>query len=158
MRLASIGSAGREGFATAVTLLIILVLAIIGLGAAWLATTEKKTSFAESVHLSALYSADSGGESAINYLRLVQAPPAYSGTNRTVRALNQTVLEGSQSYDFTCNLCNNNPLPAMSPAVGWGSEYRYFNYRVTADGWASREGRSAVRLLASRLFRVGSYN
>ncbi len=154
MRLVRTEASGREGFATAVTLLIILVLAVIGLGAAWLASTEKKTSFAESVHLTALYSADSGGESAINFLRLAQSPPPYTGASLTVRLQSQTVLEGTQSYGYQCNMCSGTP-PPVSPAPGWGTEYRYFNYRVTADGWASQQGRSAVRMIASRLFRVG---
>ncbi len=151
MTLGNIGRAGREGFATAVTLLIILVLAVIGLGAAWLASTERKTSFAESVRLTALYSADSGGEAAINFLRLAQAPPAYVGAARTVRTQGQTALVGTQSYGYGCNFVS------VRPRAGWDG-YLDFNYRVTADGWASQEGRSAVRLLASRLFKVGSYN
>ncbi len=151
MKLGHIGGAGREGFATAVTLLIILVLAVIGLGAAWLASTEKKTSFAESVHLTALYSADSGGEAAINFLRLAQAPPAYTGAARMVRNQAQTAMVGTQSYGYGCNFVN------AQGRIGWDGYYD-FNYRVSADGWASQEGRSAVRLIASRLFKVGSYN
>jgi len=142
---------GREGFATAVTLLIILVLAVIGLGAAWLASTEKRTSFAESVHLTALYSADSGGEAAINFLRLAPAPPAYTGANHSVRTQGSTALAGTQSYGYGCNFVS------AQGRIGWDGYYD-FNYRVTADGWASQQGRSAVRLIASRLFKVGSYN
>jgi len=143
----------RDGFATAVTLLIILVLAVIGLGAAWLASTEKKTSFAESVHLSALYSADSGGESAINFLRLLPSPPAYTGAAKTVRSQAQTTIEDTQRYDYACN------FDTMRPLVGWDTGYAEMNYRVTAGGWAAQQGRSAVRLVASRVFRIGSgYN
>jgi hypothetical protein len=144
----------RDGFATAVTLLIILVLAVIGLGAAWLASTEKKTSFAESVHLTALYSADSGGEAAINFLRLLPSAPAYAGAHKMVRSQAQTALEGSQRYDYNCQFLNKGPAPA-----GWDTGYAEINFGVTAGGWASQQGRSAVGLVASRLFRTeAGYN
>ena len=68
MRLTPISTPDRDGFALVTTLLILLVLSVIAVGAAWLASSEKRASFAESVHLSAVYSADAGGEAGINFL------------------------------------------------------------------------------------------
>ncbi len=140
----------RDGFALVTTLLIILVLGVIAIGAAWLASAEKKTSFADSVHMTALYSADAGGEAAINFIRLAAAPPPITNfASREVRDQGQTALQGTQTYAYNCRFVSKRPKP------GWGIEYLDYDYRVNADGRASQEGRSAVRVLASRLFREG---
>ena len=59
-RLEPNGSPGREGFALVSALLIVLLLSVLAVGVAWLASSEKKTSFAESVHLRSVLSADAG--------------------------------------------------------------------------------------------------
>jgi len=141
---------GREGFALATTLLIILVLGVIALGAAWLASAERKTAQAESVHMRALFSADSGSEAAINFIRLADAPPAIMDlADRSVRQQDLTALEGSQSYAYDCQFLRKRPKP------GWGMDYLDYDYAVLADGEAGRQGQSAVRVVASRLFREG---
>jgi hypothetical protein len=140
----------RQGFAMATTLLIILVLSVIALGAAWLATTEKRTSFAESVHLEALFSADAGGEAAVNFIRLNETPPPITEfVNMTVMNQGETVLQGDQSYDYICRFVAKRPRP------GWGLEFLDYDYEVVANGEAASKGRSAVQLLASRLYREG---
>ena len=52
----------REGFALVTALLVVLVLSILAVGVAWLASTEKKTSWAQGVHVEAIFTADAGGE------------------------------------------------------------------------------------------------
>ncbi len=141
---------GREGFALATTLLIILVLTVIAVGASWLATTEKRTSFAEGVHISATFSADAGGEAGINYLRLVPSPPSIIDFgDMTVHSQGTTPIQGTQTYDYTCQFLQKRPRP------GWGLEFLDYDYAVASNGNASQDGRSAVRLVASRLFREG---
>ena len=41
----------REGFAMVTTLLVVLILSVLAVGVAWIASSEKKTTFAESVHV-----------------------------------------------------------------------------------------------------------
>jgi len=144
------GPLPREGFALATTLLIILVLGIIALGAAWLATTEHKTVHAESVHLRALTAADAGSEAAINFIRLVDDPPTITNfADRTVRQQGTTAIEGTNTYDYGMRFARKRPRP------GWGVEYLDYDYAVTARGQASVQGQSGVQLVASRLFREG---
>lgn len=142
----------REGFALVSALLIILVLTIIGLGAALLAKNEKRCSFSECVHARALCSADAGGECAINYLRLSEDPPLMLDTaTQLVNTVAPTVLEGSQQYAYTCRYVGQRPKP------GWGTEYLDYDYAVDANGASSREGRSDVALVISRLFYQEGY-
>jgi Tfp pilus assembly protein PilX len=140
---------GREGFAMAATLLIVLTLTIIALGAAWLASSERKTSHAESVHLRALFSADSGTESAINFLRLSDDPPTWIDASQAVRQVDDEHIEGSQSFDYDCTFVQAELKP------GWEEGYHDYVYRVTALGEAGAQGESGVQAFVARLFRDG---
>jgi hypothetical protein len=140
----------RDGVAMVTTLLAILVLTVIALAATWLATSEKRSSFAGGVYLSALYSADSGTEAGINYLRLEEEPPPIIDFgDMTVRAENLTEIGETQSYDYRCNYLDKQPKP------GWGIEFLDYRYGLRSMGEASGDGRSAVRVVAGRLFREG---
>lgn len=139
----------REGFAMVTTLLIVLVLSVLAVGVAWIAGSEKKTTFAESVHVRAIYSADAGGEAAINFLRMSDTPPLWLDATRTVRRQASTGLQGSQTYDYDATFIR------YKPRIGWGEGYYDFDYRVDSHGTASRLGNSAVELVVSRLYREG---
>jgi hypothetical protein len=140
----------RDGFALVTSLLVVIVLALLAVGAVVLSSTEKRTSFAESVHVEAVYSADSGGEAAVNFLRLCDTPPRIVdfGDNM-VRSEDDQVLHGSQQYGYECNYVRKRPRP------GWGVEYLDYDYRVNSDGEAAAGGHSDVQLVAGRLFREG---
>jgi hypothetical protein len=141
---------GRTGFALPTTLLIILVLSVLALAAAWLASTERKTSFAEGVHVSALFSADAGTEGAINFLRLAdRPPPIVNFSDMLVRNQGTTTIHDDQRYAYRCFFAAKRPRP------GWGVEFLDYDYDIRAQGNAAREGRSAVTVVASRLFREG---
>lgn len=150
MRSQSTPAPNRDGFALVTTLLVILVLSVIAVGAAWLAGSEKRTSFAESVHLSAVYSADAGGEAGINFLRLSDSPPAILDfADFAVHNEGNTAIQGSQSYEFDCYYIRKRPKP------GWGIEFLDYDYRVSSIGQASQSGTSGVELVAARLFKEG---
>lgn len=143
-------AAGREGFALATTLLIILVLGVIAIGAAWLASGERKTSYAEAVHSRAVFAADSGTEAAINFLRLTDDPPPITDfSDFTVREVGETQVDEGQRYQYDCRWDRKRPRP------GWGVEYLDYDYTVLSTGGAGPEGRTAVQIVASRLFREG---
>jgi hypothetical protein len=143
-------SVNRDGFAAATTLLIILVLSVIAVGAAFLATTEKRTSFAEGVHISAVLAADAGGETAINFLRGVDIPPPIiEFPALTVDTRGTTTVQGSQTFAYDCMFSRKMPKP------GWGLEFLDYEYNVVSQGRASQDGQSAVQLVAARLFKEG---
>ena len=132
----------RDGFAMVTTLLMVLVLSVMAVGVVWIATSEKKTVFAESVHVRSVFSADAGSEAAINFLRLSDSPPPD-------QAVSQTQLSGSQTYDFsTVNT-------GVSPRPGWEVGYVDYDYRILSHGTASTQGESGVQVAVSRLFKLG---
>lgn len=140
----------REGFAMVTTLLVVLILSVLAVGVAWIAGSEKKTSFAEGVHVRSVFAADAGGEAAINFIRMSDVPPTILDfTNNTVRNQGTTTLQGSDSYDYNTRFIQKRPKP------GWGMEYLDYDYRIASHGAASRLGQSGVELVISRLFKEG---
>jgi len=140
----------REGFAMVTTLLVVLILSVLAVGVAWIAGSEKKTTFAESVHVQSVYSADAGGEAGINFLRMSEVPPSrVNFANDLVRNQGTTALQGTQTFDYSVFESGR----AYKP--GWGFEYMDFDYRIDSHGTASRLGESGVQLVVSRLYKVG---
>ncbi len=141
---------GREGFAMVTALLVVLVLSVLAVGAVWLATSEKKTTMAEATHVQSVFSADAGGEAAINFIRVSDAPPQILDfTTMAVRTQPNTSLEGSQEYNYDVNFVRKSPKP------GWGVDYLDYDYNVAALGGAGRQGNSGVAVVVSRLFKEG---
>ena len=140
----------REGFALVTTLLIVLVLSVLAVAVAWMAASEKKISFAEGVHINAVYSADAGGEAGINFLRMADSPPQIIDyADNAVLNTGETAVINSQTFEFDCYYAGKSPRP------GWGVEFMDYDYRVDSTGRASTNGQSAVVLVASRLFKEG---
>jgi len=134
--------ANREGFAMVTTLLMVLVLSVMAVGVVWIATAEKKTVFAESVHVRSVFSADAGSEAAINFIRLSDSPPAD-------QVVGQTQISGTQTYDFSTT------NTGVSPRPGWEVGYVDYDYQVMSHGTASTKGESGVQVAVSRLFKLG---
>ena len=140
----------REGFALVTTLLIVMVLSVLAVAVAWMATSEKKISFAEGVHVRSVYSADAGGEAGINFLRLADSPPQIIDvSDNSVLAIGETAVLNSQTYAYDCFYWGKSPRP------GWGVEFKDYDYRVASTGRASTNGESQIQLIASRLFKEG---
>ncbi|MBU8869722.1 MAG: hypothetical protein KOO60_02495 [Gemmatimonadales bacterium] len=140
----------REGFALVTTMLIVLVLSVLAVAVAWMATSEKKISFAEGVHVRSVYSADAGGEVGINFLRLSSSPPhIVSYADSLVLDINETAILNTQTFEFNCFYAGKSPRP------GWGVEFMDYDYRIDATGRASTNGTSQVEMVASRLFKEG---
>ena len=144
------GRPDREGFALVTTLLIVLVLSVLAVGVVWVANSEKKVSFAESVHISSVFAADAGGEAGINFIRVSDAPPRILDfNNNRVKSTGQTNLQGSQNYEYDCNYVRKRPKP------GWGVEYVDYDYRIEAQGTSAQNGQSGVGVVVSRLYKEG---
>ena len=140
----------REGFAMVTTLLIVLVLGVLAVGVVWVASAEKKTSFAEGVHVAAVFAADAGTEAGINFIRVSDSPPQILdfATNQ-VRNLPETVLDGTTSYEYDARFMQKRPKP------GWGVDYLDYDYQIGAMGNAGRTGEAGVDVVCSRLFKEG---
>lgn len=140
----------REGFAMVTALLVVLVLSVLAVGAVWLATSEKKTTMAEATHVRSVFSADAGGEAAINFIRVSDAPPQILDfATNAVRTQPATALEGTQQYNYDVNLLGRSTKP------GWTADYLDFDYNVAALGTAGTHGNSGVDVVVSRLYKIG---
>jgi Tfp pilus assembly protein PilX len=141
---------GREGFAMVTALLVVLVLSVLAVGAAWLARSEKKTTLAEATHMSSVFSADAGGEAAINFVRTSNTPPQILDfATMAVRSQGSTTIAGTQDYTYDVNFTRKRPKP------GWGVDYLDYDYAVASEGEAGRQARSGVAIVVSRLFKEG---
>lgn len=140
----------REGFALVTTLLLVLVLAVLALGVVWIASSEKKTSFAEQVHVTSVFAADAGGEVGINFLRVADNPPQIQNmADNTVNSTGDIALHGSQTYQYNCRYQQRRPKP------GWGVDYLDYDYLIQSRGEASTKGQSNIDVMVSRLFKEG---
>ncbi len=140
----------REGFAMVTTLLVVLVLSVLAVGAVWLASSEKKTTFAEGVHITSVFAADAGGEAGINFIRTSDSPPAIIDFgSMNVRSQGETGLYGSSSYAYDATYLSKRAKP------GWGIDYLDFDYRLGSRGTASQHGESGVDVVVSRLYKMG---
>jgi len=140
----------RQGFAMVTTLLMVLVLGVIAVGVVWIAGSEKKTSFAEQVHITSVFSADAGGEAGINFIRVADSPPQITDfVTMAVDNTTQTGLSGSQTYEYSCRYLQKRPKP------GWGVDYLDYDYRINAHGQAAQKGQSDVAVVVSRMFKEG---
>ncbi len=140
----------REGFAMVTTLLVVLVLSVLAVGVTWMAVSEKNITFAESVHVQSIFSADAGSEAGINYIRVADGPPRIADFgNMSVQNVGETELIGSQNYEFSALYMNKRVKP------GWGTGYMDYDYRIQAKGGAAANGESGVQVVVSRLFKEG---
>ena len=140
----------REGFALVTTLLMVLVLSVLAVGVVWMATSEKKISFAEQNHISSLFSSDAGSEAGINFVRLSPTPPRIiSYADSTVHCQGDTNLQGAQNYDYKC------VYVGKARRLGWGVDFKNYNYRIDSNGAAATQGNTTVELVVNRLYREG---
>lgn len=141
---------GREGFAMVTALLVVLVLSVLAVGATWLATSEKKTTTAESQHMRSVFSADAGGEAGINFIRTADDAPDYLDWNtKLVQTQGTTAIEGTQTFGYDVNFQRKRIKP------GWQGEFLDYDYRIGALGEAGTHGEAGVAVVASRVFREG---
>ncbi len=141
----------REGFALVTTLLMVLVLSVLAVGVVWMASSEKKTAFAEQNHITSLFSADAGGEAGINFVRLAPRPPlVIDWADSSVSYQAGVNLHDSQNYGYNCLWRSTS-----APPLGWDMDYKNFNYRINSNGSAATKGKSNVRMSIARLYREG---
>jgi len=140
----------ENGYTMVLALSFITALALLAAIIVGVATTEKQTTANETTHARAFYSADAGGEHAVNWLRLQQSPPAeVDGAGHVFVPTGYTSLYGSNNYRYDITYRGKQWRP------GWGIEYKDFQYEIEADGESASNSEAAVELNALRLYREG---
>jgi hypothetical protein len=93
---------------------------------------------------------DAGGEVGINFIRVADNPPSIINmADNTVDSSGETVLQGSQTYQYNCQYQQRRVKP------GWGVEYLDYDYSIQSRGEASTKGQSNIQVVVSRLFKEG---
>ncbi len=142
--------ADRDGFALVTTLLVVLILSVLAVGAVWMASSERKTTFAEGVHVASVFAADAGGESGINFIRTSATPPRILNmATMNVRTQGTTSLGGTHNYAYDATFMGKRRKP------GWGPEYLDYDYLIRSTGTANTSGESAVKVIVSRMYKDG---
>jgi hypothetical protein len=135
-----------------------LVLALVALGGLALlaiivvsvATSGKWTEFREYTHTRAFYSADAGGEAALNWIRFQDTPPAIlDGESNVFVAGSYTPLSGDHEYKYNVQFARKRFRP------GWSVEYKDYEYLIKADGASAQQSESVIELRAMRLYQEG---
>lgn len=142
--------ANNEGYAMVVALSFITGLALLATIIVAVATSEKKTSFNDFTYSRSFYSADAGGEAAINWLRLQTSPPIKDNVNNVFVPTGFDTLTADHKYK------HNVAYTRKRPRAGWDfKQYKDFEYKVEADGSSVQQSEAEVELQVLRLFREG---
>lgn len=141
----------NEGIGLVGALIVLAMLAVLALVAATIATTERRTSFNEFVHVSSFMSADSGGEAAIGWLRNYPgAPPLPNYPSYRVTGQNMTNIQATQRFSYDMSYVRTLPHP------GSDGFFDYW-YSVQAAGESGIHGNSNVRLVVKKQAQKQGY-
>jgi hypothetical protein len=140
----------ERGNAMVIALAFITILALLAAVVANVATSEKKTTFNETMHAQAFYSADAGGEAAINWIRFQARPPLQLDNEGTVFApAGYSRLQDKDQYKYGVQYEGKQFRP------GWSHEYKDFRYEVESDGASAARSAAEIEVNVLRLYREG---
>lgn len=145
-----------QGIGLVSSMLALSLLAVFALVAAGLALNARRTTFNELTHVSALLSADSGGEAAIGFLKQNARPPVVTDMDTGLVNAEQSVTllpEQDQAFSYDLKLRG---APRARPGYTY-PDFQDFFYRVEAKGEAGVNGESNIGLIVSRLTKM-NYN
>jgi Tfp pilus assembly protein PilX len=140
-----------RGTALVATLFFITALAVTATVIVWVTGSERRVSHNEYTHARAFYSSDAGSETAINWIRTRQIPPAIIDLQEKF-VENQdeyTVLHGDHKYKFDVRFDRVRFRP------GWSRDYLDFDYTIDSRGASVQESSTRIEVRTSRLFRQG---
>lgn len=140
----------NKGYAMVITLAFITALGLLAAIIVGVASTEKQTTFNETTHTQAFYSADAGGEAAINWLRFQDSPPPdLDGNGHVFVPTGYTPLSTKTDYRYDIEYQGKQWRP------GWSHEWKDFRYQIESDGASSQSSEAKVEVQALRLYREG---
>jgi hypothetical protein len=140
----------EDGYAMVMALSFVTALALLAAIIVGVATTEKQTTANETTHTRAFYSADAGGEAAINWLRFQNTPPAKLDNDGHVFVpTGYTPLSYKDDYRYDVQYQGKRWRP------GWSHEYKDFQYEIESDGSSTQNSEASVEVQALRLYREG---
>lgn len=150
MRIIRSTLASNEGTGLASALIALAIMAVFALVASQLAVNERRASFLDLVHASALMAADAGGEDAVSWVAKQTAPPPIQDfATYKVTDSAATSMHESQEYEFDVAFVR------VQPRVGYDLSHVDFVYDVDSLGDFAEKGNSTVGLVVQKLNRSG---
>jgi hypothetical protein len=142
--------ANNKGIAMVVALAFIFGLSVIATIIVAVATSEKKSAFNDYTYSRSFYSADAGGEAAINWLRIQNSPPGLLDTLKHVYVPSgYSSIASDHKYKHDVRYIRKKLRP------GWSHHYKDFEYTINAEGASVQDSESQVEVQALRLFKEG---
>ena len=141
----------ERGSALVATLFFITALAITATVIVWVTGSERRVSHNEYTHARAFYASDAGSETAINWIRTQQIPPAIIDPEEKF-VENQddfTEMYGDHKYKYDVRFDRVRFRP------GWSREYLDFDYTIDSNGASVQQSSTRIEVRTSRLFRQG---
>lgn len=140
----------ERGSALVLALGVLVVLGVLAVVIVSVATSDRWTASSEYTNNRAFYSADAASEASINWIRMQGTPPPIlDGSNRVFIGGSFTTLSTGHTYKADVTFISKRFRP------GWSTEYKDYEYTITADGASSQQSAAAVDVSALRLFREG---
>lgn len=151
----------EHGTALVAALFFITALSLTATVIVWVTGSERRVSHNEYSHVRSFYASDAGSETAINWIRLQQVPPAVveidpqTSDQYVKRDNSYTYLYSDHSYkvevkhrlDASGNL-------RLRPRPGWDNSWVDFEYVVDSFGSSVTEANTRIEVQAARLYRL----
>lgn len=162
--------ANEKGSALVIALLILVLLTLMGISATTTSTIEVQMAGNEKFYEMAFYSAESGWQSALNWL-----DGQYPAITQNLVWDGATFIEVEGNFEEAAPVGiplaeDNNTeyyvkieFVGTAPVPGYGTDFRRFNYRVHSEGRVSPKptapslARSEVSVTAGKVFDMGGY-
>jgi hypothetical protein len=156
--------ANEKGSALLLSLLILVLLTLMGISATTTSTVGIQMAGSEKFYDLAFYSAESGWQSALNWL-----DNQYPGVTQNLVWDGTTFIAVTGSLDEAATVGiplaeDNNTqyfvkveFTGTAPVPGYGTSFKRFNYRVNSVGVGPGNARSEVRVTAGKVFDMGGY-
>jgi len=145
----------EQGTALVAALFFITALSVTATVIVWVTGSERRVSHNQYSHSRSFYSSDAGTETAINWIRTQQMPPApvevvASGNPRVKIEDTYTYITGDHKYKIDITHTGIRFRP------GWDPKYYVdFDYAIDSFGESSSQSETQIEVRVSRLFRQG---
>ena len=141
----------NDGYAMVLAMIFLTALALLAGIIISVSTSEKKTAFNEYTYSRAFYSADAGGEAAVNWLRLSNTPPGFLDAQKNVFIpAGYDTLSSDHLYKHEIKFIGTRARYGWDP-----TQYLDFEYSIDSQGASVAEAESELELRALRLFKLG---
>jgi len=152
----------QEGATIVFALMILALLTVIGIAATKTSEIELQISRNEKYHRIAFYTAESGGQVAVNWLD-DQYPEISANRGLDASGGNIDFTSAKYNNSDTISLSNSTYsadvtfMGAQGNVPGYSTEFRRYTYQIDSTGTGPASARSELTVTAGKIVYVGGY-